>query len=268
MLIPHNGKKSINLKIPSIGVVASVMLWFIGTVYVISIAVDTASYYDMKDKLNFYTGQFVELRDTINTLKKAEDEFSRILSFKSRKKILENVDAKISAYDVGALDTDLLKEQISNSIESVDSIKKFLKEQKNIYMATPQGWPVAGKITSDYGQRENPINGRSEFHPALDISAHAGVPVKATADGVVSFSGWSKGNGNLVVIEHGFGFSTLYAHNSSTKVQVGQKVKRGDIIALVGSTGNATGPHVHYEIWVNGKSVNPKDYILEAKNVP
>ncbi|GER94519.1 M23 family peptidase [hot springs metagenome] len=261
MLIPHDSKRTINVKLPSIGVVSSVVLWLVGSIYVISIAIDTIEYYNMKSKLNFYMGQFVELRTTISLLEKAEAEFKRLLSFKSRDKILENVDTQINVRDAGSLDMDLLKDQIKNTVEKVAEIQQFLKNQKDIYISTPKGWPVIGRITSEFGPRENPRYGGQEFHSGLDISAATGTPVRATADGIVSFAGWSAGNGNLVVVEHGFGYSTFYAHNSSIAVKVGQKVKRGDTIAYVGSTGNTTGPHLHYEVWHNGKAVNPVDFL-------
>jgi murein DD-endopeptidase MepM/ murein hydrolase activator NlpD len=105
------------------------------------------------------------------------------------------------------------------------------------------------------------MTGRADFHSGIDISSSPGNPVKATADGIVSFAGWSGGSGNLVVLEHGHGFSTFYAHNRKLNVRVGQKVRRGDVISYVGSTGDSTGPHVHYEIWKEGKPVNPKDYL-------
>lgn len=263
MLIPHDSKRTINIKLPSIGVVSSAILWLVGSIYIVSVAIDTIEYYNMKSKLNFYMGQFLELKTTISMLEKAESEFKRLLSFKSKDKILENVNTKIGIHDAGSLDMDMLKDQIKNTIERVTEIQDFLKNQKDIYMSTPKGWPVMGRITSEFGSRENPIHGGQEFHSGLDISAGTGTPVKATADGIVSFSGWSAGNGNLVVIEHGFGYSTFYAHNSSIAVRVGQKVKRGEIIAHVGSTGNTTGPHLHYEVWHNGKPVNPIDFIKD-----
>ena len=267
MLIPHDSKRTLNLKLPSIGVVASVMLWLVGSVYVITIAINTIEYYHMKKKLSFYTAQFYELKSTISTLKKAETEFERILSFKNKDEILENVDAKVNTHDAGSIDMNVLKDQIRKTTDTVGAISEFLKEQKDIYMATPKGWPVEGKITSDYGQRENPRYGGAEFHSGTDISTTPSTPVKATAEGVVSFSGWSGGNGNLVVVEHGFGYSTFYAHNSSTLVKIGKRVKRGDVVAYSGSTGNSTGPHLHYEVWSNGKAVNPRNFIVEAKNV-
>lgn len=272
MMIPHDGKRTINIKVPSIGIAGSVVLWLFGSLYIFSIAVDTIEYYNMKNSLNFYTVQFTELKDTITTIKKAENEFKKLLSLGSKKEILENVtptsgDASKSGRvdDAGSLDMDTLKKQIENTVRSVGSIKEFLKEQKNIFLATPVGWPVTGKVTSVFGMRENPKHGGAEFHSGLDISAHTGTPVKATAEGIVSFSGWSQGNGNLVVIEHGFGYSTFYAHNSVTKASVGQKVKRGDVIAFVGATGNTTGPHLHYEVWHNGKATNPIAFVREVK---
>lgn len=267
MLIPHDSKRTINLKLPSIGVVTSVALWLVGSVYVVAVAIDTIEYYRMKEKLGLYATQLTELKSTITSLKRAESEFARILSFKSRDKILENVDTKVNTYDAGSVDINILKDQIQKTVDTVGAIGEFLREQKDIYMATPKGWPVSGRITSDFGQRENPRYGGDEFHSGIDISTSTGSPVKATAEGVVSFSGWSGGNGNLVVIEHGLGFSTFYAHNSSNLVAVGKRVKRGDVIAYSGSTGNSTGPHVHYEVWRSGKSVNPRNFIMEAKNV-
>lgn len=267
MLIPHDSKRTINIKLPSIGVISSVILWLIGTVYVISAAIDTIEYYNMKNKLSFYTTQFTELKSTISSLKKAEAEFSRLLSFRNKGKILENVDNRVNKYGTGSVDMEILRDQIKNTVNTVWSIRDFLKEQKDIYMATPKGWPAEGRVTSDYGQRENPKNGGLEFHSGIDISATTGTQVRATAEGIVSFSGWSGGNGNLVVIEHGFGYSTFYAHNSTNLVSVGKKVKRGEPIALSGATGNTTGPHIHYEVWHNGKAINPAGFIMEAKNV-
>ncbi|HAK89130.1 MAG: hypothetical protein A2077_01915 [Nitrospirae bacterium GWC2_46_6] len=265
MMIPHDSKRTINIKLPSIGVFASALLWLVGSVYVVSIAIDTVEYYSMKSKVNFYTREFVELKSTISTLKKAEAEFKRLLSFGSKDKILENVDNKAGLHDAGSLDMDILKDQIKNTIEKVTVIKDFLRDQKDVYMATPKGWPVMGRITSDFGDRQNPRTGIFEFHSALDIAVSPGTPIKATADGIVSFSGWSAGNGNLVVIEHGFGYSTFYAHNSSNAVNVGQRVKRGSVIAHSGSTGNSTGPHVHYEVWHHGKPVNPIAFVKNIK---
>ncbi len=267
MLIPHDSNRTINFKLPSVGIVSSVILWIVGSVYVISVAVSTVEYHQMKNKLSFYTAQFTQLESTIVTLKKAETEFERLLSFGTKNKILENVDTKVTAHDTGSIDMDMLQEQIRKTVESVGAIKDFLKDQKDIYIATPRGWPIDGRVTSEFGPRENPRDGSPEFHSGIDISAPDGTPVRATADGIVSFAGWSRGSGNLVVLEHGFSYSTCYAHNSSITVSVGKKVRRGDIISYSGSTGDSTGPHLHYEVRHSGKAVNPREFIMEARNV-
>ena len=104
------------------------------------------------------------------------------------------------------------------------------------------------------------------MHTGVDISLSLGTPLHATADGVVSFADRSGGNGNIVVLEHGHGYSTVYAHNTKNLVHSGQTVKRGDVIAYSGSTGISTGPHLHYEVWINGKSINPVRYLEGTTN--
>lgn len=257
MLIPHAKNKPLNLKIPLIILLSSFLFTFLGVIYVFSIAVNTFEYYKMKDTLNYYSQQFTELNTTILTLKKAENEFRRLFSLNSKEKVLENINTS----DSGSIDMENLKQQIRKTIETVGEIKDYLHIQRDIYIATPKGLPVVGNISSPYGIRKHPMSEQTDFHSGIDISSDAGVPIKATADGIVSYSGWSGSNGNLVVIEHGHGFSTFYAHNSMNTVKIGQKVKRGDIIAYVGSTGNSTGPHVHYEIWKDGEHVNPSEYL-------
>jgi len=267
MLIPHDSKRAVNFRMPSLAIALSVFLWFAGTLYVLTVAVDTIEYYQMRSKLAAYTAQVSELQAAMNMIKKADQEFRRLLSLGSREQILENVDAKKSVDDAGSLDMELLREQIKKTVDTVSSVSTYLTEQKDKYRATPAGWPVSGKVTSVFGYREDPKYGGREFHSGIDVSVPSGTPVKSTADGVVSFSGWSSGNGNLVVVEHGFGLSTLYAHNSVIKVAVGDRVKRGTVISLSGSTGYSTGPHVHYEVWVDGKAVNPRDFIGEDRYV-
>ena len=256
MLIPHSNKRPLNLKVPSIGIFISIVLWCIGTIYVFSVAVNSFEYQVMKKKLNYYSSQFLELKVTMSALKNAEEEFKRLFSLGSKEKVLENIDTSYS----GSIDMENLKQEIEKTMISVTEIKNYLNLQKDLYLATPKGLPIEGTITSQYGIREHPGTGDKEFHTGLDITTNSGNPVRATADGIVSFSGWNGGSGNLVVLEHGFGFSTFYAHNKMNNVKVGQKVRRGDVISYVGSTGNATGPHVHYEIWKDGNPINPNNY--------
>lgn len=127
----------------------------------------------------------------------------------------------------------------------------------NSASTVPSIWPVTGTITSEFGYRGNPIGGGSGFHEGIDIGVDYGVPVRATAAGKVTMAGWVDGYGNLVEIDHGNGFVTRYGHNSMLLVTVGQEVQAGSIISLAGSTGRSTGPHVHYEVRVNGSPTNP-----------
>ena len=122
---------------------------------------------------------------------------------------------------------------------------------------TPSIWPAAGYVSSPYGLR---FNG-TEFHQGIDIAADMGTPIVATADGVVTAAGWNGGYGNMVDVDHGGGIVTRYGHASAVAVTVGQQVRRGEVIAYVGSTGRSTGPHVHYEVRVNGAPVNPAGYL-------
>ena len=257
MLVPHSKSRPVNFRIPFIGILMTAVLCCFGLVYILSISVNTFEYYRMKDKLGYYSEQFSQMRATILSLKEAEAEFKRLFSLGSKEKVLENMDTS----DRGSIDMENLKKQINISISTVGEIRDYLHVQRDLYVSTPQGLPVRGHISSSYGGRVSPIDGGREFHSGVDISAEPGKPVHATADGIVSFSGWSGGNGKLVVLEHGHGFSTFYAHNRMILVKVGQKVKRGDVISYVGSTGSSTGPHVHYEIWKNGRHVNPREYI-------
>ncbi|HHY91964.1 MAG TPA: peptidoglycan DD-metalloendopeptidase family protein [Firmicutes bacterium] len=125
----------------------------------------------------------------------------------------------------------------------------------------PDSWPARGSITSRFGLRRSPFGRSVEFHEGVDISAPYGAPVRAAAAGRVVFAGWKNGYGRFVIIDHGYGFQTAYGHNSKLNVRVGQIVKKGDVIANVGSTGRSTGPHVHYEVIYQGQKRNPLQYL-------
>ena len=123
------------------------------------------------------------------------------------------------------------------------------------------GWPVSGEITSPYGYRVHPIWGTTIYHSGIDIGVDEGTPVHAADSGVIVWSGWMGGYGYAVVIDHGNGLSTLYGHNSELAVDEGQSVFKGQVVAYAGSTGNSTGPHVHFEVRENGDPVDPMGYL-------
>jgi murein DD-endopeptidase MepM/ murein hydrolase activator NlpD len=139
----------------------------------------------------------------------------------------------------------------------LDSVRDSVERRRALASATPSIWPVAGWLSSSYGTRRDPFNDASSFHPGLDISADYGSPVLASGDATVSSAGMNGTYGNMVVLDHGYGITTKYGHLSRIAVTQDQHVKRGDIIGYVGSTGRSTGPHLHYEIWMNGRLTNP-----------
>jgi len=157
---------------------------------------------------------------------------------------------------------DRLKTEVSIQERSFQELVEYLEDQKSLLASTPSIWPVKGWLTSTFGYRSSPFTGRRELHKGLDIATRSGTPVIAPADGLVVFAGREGGFGNMIIIDHGYGITTRYGHCSSLEAKLGQKIKRGDVVARVGNTGRSTGPHVHYEVAVNGVSVNPSRYIL------
>lgn len=147
--------------------------------------------------------------------------------------------------------------------ESLVELKDELLAKRARYAARPSIWPTVGEVTSRFGWRNSPMGEGSDFHPGVDIANSIGTPIVATADGVVVQSEWYSGYGETVQIDHGNSITTLYGHNSQRVVHVGQQVKKGQLIAYVGNTGYSTGPHVHYEVRVNGTAVNPASFLNE-----
>ena len=163
---------------------------------------------------------------------------------------LEMIEARLTARRSSL---DLLAQEMRITYPGADT---FASEGAPV--TTPTGWPAQGYISSPYGLRF----GGTEFHQGIDIAADTGTPIVATADGVVTAAGWtSSGYGNMVDIDHGGGILTRYGHASAVAVTAGQQVRRGQVIAYVGSTGYSTGPHLHYEVRISGQPVNPAAYM-------
>jgi len=141
--------------------------------------------------------------------------------------------------------------------ESLKNLREAMIDRNIRQEATPSIRPCEGEVSSRFGWRWN----GSDWHPGLDIAADTGTPIFATAAGTVIASGWNGGYGIQVTINHGYGVTTSYAHNSENAVRVGQKVKKGQLIAYVGNTGFSTGPHLHYEVRINGNAVNPENFL-------
>ena len=165
-----------------------------------------------------------------------------------------------TSYDILALErrAQLLSESLSEAMDSLQAHHDLLR-------STPSISPTDGPITSRFSHaRMHPIYDKALPHEGIDLHAPEGTPILATAKGVVSYKGWRTGYGNTIEIDHGFGYMTRYAHASKFLVERGQAVERGMAIAQVGQTGTATAEHVHYEIWVGGRAMDPQDYILNG----
>ena len=158
-----------------------------------------------------------------------------------------------------------------NSINKTANLHAFemqhllstLSQQRSLLASIPSVTPVDGWVTSGFGSRVSPFTGDTSQHLGMDIAAPAGTPVRSPADGVVIYTGTKDGYGNFIMMAHGYGIVTRYGHNAQNMVQPGQKIARGEQIATVGSTGRTTGPHLHYEVHVNGVNEDPQKFILD-----
>jgi len=266
MLIPHSRFSSRSVRIPVIAAAFFCVLACVGAIFSVSLTIQAFDYYRMKSEYARMSKNFTEMESTMASLKQSESQFRKLFSLGSRKEVLKNVEnGNEDGNEDGSIDVEALKKEITSSMNAVEEIKKYLASEQKVFFSSPSGWPAVGKISSGFGMREHPRFGGRKMHTGIDITMPRGTPLQATADGVVSFSGRNGGNGNVVVIEHGHGLTSVYAHNSKNSVKAGQAIKRGEVIALSGSTGVSTGPHLHYEVWRNGQSINPAPF-LEGKN--
>ena len=163
-----------------------------------------------------------------------------------------------------SLKVDILEKELYVQAKSYEEVVEMAKNQEIRMENIPAIQPVLNKdltrVASGYGMRIDPVYHVRKFHQGMDFTAPTGTEVFATGNAKVSFVGWKQGYGNTVILDHGFGYQTLYAHLFKALVRKGQKVRRSDIIALVGNTGKSTGPHLHYEVRLHGKPVDPRNY--------
>ena len=190
---------------------------------------------------------------------RTEKEFEMIVMHEERNKLLKEYQN-----DADAMEAEIneIKEASDKVYEIITSMEENI-EFVNTYTGGELEWPVEGRyyVSSDYVGRISPVGNGYEFHTGIDIPAPFGYEISAAEDGVVTTAGWINGYGNTVIINHGGGVSTLYGHNSEVTVSQGDKVKRGDTVALCGSTGYATGDHCHFEVRINGEHTDPWKYL-------
>ena len=244
--------------------------------------------FQQKDVINHQREQIQTFAEKINELK---SRLAELNDFEKKIRIIANLENSESESEGvfgigGSMPEDLdptiemkerqsallqeMHEQVQDlDLASVSQHERFetlyghLEEQRNILACTPTIRPVdGGYVSSSFGYRTSPFTDRKEFHKGIDISIKQGSPIIAPADGIVTFAGKKGLLGNTIIIDHGYGFVTRFGHAQKLLKKRGDAVKRGDVIAYVGNTGRSTGPHVHYEVQINGVQVNPKRYIL------
>jgi hypothetical protein len=163
------------------------------------------------------------------------------------------------------LDLDKLEREIKLQRESFEHIQERIETNQDLILHTPSIWPVdGGRLTEYFGKRRDPFTHRIRPHYGIDIAAKRGTRVYATADGVIEEAKRKYAFGKVIIINHGYGFETVYGHLHSFSVTPGQKVKRGDLIGTIGNTGRSTGPHLHYEVRIDSNPVNPLDFMFEG----
>lgn len=156
-----------------------------------------------------------------------------------------------------------LQSEADNQAFQLQKLLSSLSQQKSFINSIPSVTPIEGWVASNFGWRISPFTGLRTIHKGVDLAASTGTPILSPADGVVIFSGAKAGFGNFIMIAHGYGIVSRYGHNAQNMVQAGQRVSRGEQIGTVGMTGRTTGPHLHYEVWLNSKPVDPKKFMLD-----
>lgn len=223
---------------------------------------------EMAQQVQFYQERIGLLANELAAVKRLEERLQRLVKGKPSKMDVDRVPTKrVNEGGVGVdlLDEEALEaliEETQRRVEKLEQLQRLLERKLREERLIPSVWPVRGNITSGYGVRVNPFTGRKEFHTGIDISAPYGAPVIAPADGKVREIWNDKFLGLAMRIEHGRGIETVYGHLAKVLVKEGEKVSRGQKIALVGNSGRSTGPHLHYEIWVKKQPVDPLRYVM------
>lgn len=247
----------------------------------------------MRSKLSYLASEMQKSKQDIDRALETDKQMRVLLGMRSRQSIVEGDEAvggpdaadrlglisRIVRDPAGATAMDIrgslaaIRKQSNERLAAFQEIAWYIAHKRSLFRFTPRGFPAEGRVTSPFGYRFSPISRgddaeSSEHHSGLDIANSADTPILATADGVVRHAGWSGGYGRMVLIDHDWGYATLYGHTSKVLVAPGAVVRRGQMIAYMGTTGRSTGNHLHYEIWVHGKPVNPTRFLRPRPEDP
>jgi murein DD-endopeptidase MepM/ murein hydrolase activator NlpD len=289
MVVPHDGGSPVQIKtnlfiLHTLVLLCGGLLTWAIMLMVKDVNYEVASFNDQKLKTEMadILTELEQNRVLLNQMSQVDEKFRKLLKLGDRKQVMiyngvggpseqdsnyfssllqENNDELVNKVNQNLKETNGAAFQQSASFLEVSN---YLGKQRSILEATPSIWPIKGWITSGFGKRASPLTGEPGKHYGVDIANEVGTPIRATADGLVVYAGWETGYGRVVVIEHGYGFSTRYGHCSMIDVKVGDTVKRGQVISYVGSTGRSTGSHLHYEVRIHGVPVDPEKYLPQV----
>lgn len=289
MIVPHQGESVVRLRIPIIAVKVSVAVvcalvvaatgFMINYQHTLNTAnAEKSELMRLRQETGYQYAQLEQLakktaalQDDISRLNVLDAEIRRMVDSegepvsrsgagRSRYNGQGGAEAKPNVAQLNSLVDDL--QTVAKAREqSLADLKRKVVAHNAKLAVTPSIWPTNGDVTSRFGWRNSPFGWGSDWHPGIDIANSHGTAIVATADGEVVMSGWFGGYGKCVQVDHGNGIVTLYGHNSQLVADVGQTVKKGEIIAYMGSTGVSTGSHLHYEVRVNGTAVNPANFL-------
>jgi murein DD-endopeptidase MepM/ murein hydrolase activator NlpD len=290
MIVPENAQKPRQFHIPSWTIRLSLILMPIVILLGITILLDYRYISSQINENRALQTENRKLRQDMqlyqSRLDSMESSLERIENFSSRLKMITNlmdrdqlsqqmeaqlpsaVIAEQTAETKSSSPVDFNFDQVTNRSYSLEQnlheLYELLSDQRSFLSALPTKKPSDGVFTSGFGVRVSPMgDGGEKMHEGIDIAAGVGTPIRAPASGTVVFAGKKSGYGQIVMVDHGYGLETWYGHTSRVLVRAGQKIKRGQSIALVGNSGRSTGSHLHYEVHVNGIPVDPINYILE-----
>lgn len=295
VVIPPQTSRVIKIRIPKgvliglgVGLCAFTAASLIAIFSSVSLNTEMRAYERLK---NEYLHQQVAIKKVSNKVNGFKDQIERLRELDYKLRLITDLEVerpRPSIYGIGGfmestdkllakeaeksnmdlltlLNKDLsrLEKQARYQEESFNNLKMHLSDKKDLIERTPFRWPIRGFTSSTFGPRTDPFTGQSKLHSGMDIVSPRGTPIKAPANGIVTFSGANSGFGNMIVVDHGYGLITRYAHNDTNLVQEGQRIKRGDTVGTVGCTGRCTGPHLHYEILINDVPINPRKLIID-----
>jgi len=286
VIVPHDSSKGIvnfklrNWLIYSILGVVLVSSAFVASSFIYSAALSrrlihynamVSTTEEQKQIISYFTAETNQLKKAMEELVSRDTQLRKLLGLKMKDNdqitsMLKPVNRNVMIADRGSKlkidkitnELTYVSEKVEKERESLKALMRTVKYLRTRFAITPSIWPIYGRIISGFGYRYLPWSG---FHGGIDIAAWYGTPVRTTANGVVVQAGWRGGYGKTVIIDHGYGVKSMYGHCSKILVSVGNRVVKGQVVANVGSTGFATGPHVHYEIRKDGFAINPVKYL-------